>query len=60
MSTGLKKEISSLGLLFTALSCMIGSGWLLSSIVAAKLAGPASVLSWLFGGILIAFIATSF
>ena len=39
---------------------MIGSGWLLSSIVAAKLAGPASILSWFIGGILIAFIAVSF
>ena len=60
MSGKLKKDITSIGLLFTSLSCMIGSGWLLSSIIAAKLAGPASVLSWLIGGILISFIAVSF
>lgn len=60
MAAELKKEITAIGLLFTSLSCMIGSGWLLSSIVAAKLAGPASILSWLIGGILIAFIAVSF
>ncbi|UTC24986.1 APC family permease [Candidatus Comchoanobacter bicostacola] len=56
----LKKEISSFGLLMTSLSAMIGSGWLLSSMVAAKLAGPAAVLSWLIGGIMIAFIAVCF
>lgn len=60
MPSALKKDISSVGLLFTSLSCMIGSGWLLSSIVAAKLAGPASILSWFLGGILIAFIAICF
>ena len=60
MSGELKKEISSIGLLFTSLSCMIGSGWLLSSIVAAKIAGPAAILSWLLGGILIGFIAVTF
>ena len=56
----LKKEISSFGLLMTSLSAMIGSGWLLSSMVAAKLAGPAAILSWLIGGIMIAFLATCF
>ncbi|MEC7030667.1 MAG: APC family permease [Pseudomonadota bacterium] len=60
MAGALKKEINSLGLLFTSLSCMIGSGWLLSSIVAAKIAGPAAILSWFIGGILIGFIAISF
>jgi|AntRauTorckE5430_2_1112549.scaffolds.fasta_scaffold00046_32 amino acid transporter len=58
--SGLKKEISAIGLLFTSLSCMIGSGWLLSSVVAAKIAGPAAILSWLIGGILICFIAVTF
>lgn len=56
----LKKEISAIGLLFTSLSCMIGSGWLLSSVVAAKIAGPAAILSWFIGGILICFIAVTF
>ena len=58
--TALKKEISSFGLLMTSLSAMIGSGWLLSSMVAAKLAGPAAILSWVIGGVMIAFIATCF
>lgn len=60
MSDKLKKDITSIGLLFTSLSCMIGSGWLLSSVVAAKIAGPASIISWLLGGILIGFIAITF
>jgi amino acid transporter len=56
----LKKDISAFGLLMASLSAMIGSGWLLSSLVAAKLAGPAAILSWLIGGIMIAFIAVCF
>lgn len=60
MANHLKKDINSIGLLFTSLSCMIGSGWLLSSVVAAKIAGPAAIISWFIGGILICFIAISF
>ncbi|MDC3181213.1 APC family permease [Gammaproteobacteria bacterium] len=56
----LKKDITAFGLLMASLSAMIGSGWLLSSPVAAKLAGPAAILSWLIGGIMIAFIAICF
>lgn len=58
--SSLKKEINAISLLFTSLSCMIGSGWLLSSVVAAKIAGPAAILSWFIGGVLICFIAVTF
>ena len=30
----------------------IGSGWLFAPYFAAKMAGPASLLSWLLGGVL--------
>ena len=56
----LKKTISSIGLLCTSLSCMIGSGWLLGSYYAAKIAGPAAIISWIIGGLLIIFIALCF
>ena len=56
----LKRDISTIGLLFTSLSCMIGSGWLFGAFYTAKIAGPASILSWLIGGAMILVIALVF
>lgn len=56
----LKRSISNAGLLATALSSMIGSGWLFGAMIAAKLAGPAAILSWLLGAVLIAIVALTF
>lgn len=55
----MRRSIPSLGLLFMSLSAIIGSGWLFSAYYASKLAGPASLISWLIGGlcaIVIAFV----
>jgi amino acid transporter len=56
----LKREITNLGLLFTSISCMIGSGWLFGPIIAAKIAGPAAILSWPIGGFMILILALTF
>ena len=56
----LQKEINTLNLLFTSISCMIGSGWLLSAAYAADIAGTGSLVAWLIGGIMILFIAYCF
>ncbi len=45
-----------IGLLFTAIGSIIGSGWLFGALFAAEEAGPASVFAWFIGGILIIFI----
>lgn len=55
-----KRSITTLGMLFTSLGCMIGSGWLFGAYYAAQIAGPAAIVSWLLGGILIIFIALTF
>lgn len=55
-----KRSISIVGLLFTSLSCMVGSGWLFGAYYTASLAGPASIVSWVIGGLLIACIALVF
>ena len=39
---------------------MIGSGWLFGAYYAAQIAGPASLVSWLLGGVLVIFIALTF
>lgn len=56
----LKRDISTIGLLFTSLSCMIGSGWLFGAFFTAKIAGPASIISWLIGGLMIVIISLVF
>lgn len=56
----LKKEFGTLGLLFTAIGSIIGSGWLFSSLHASSLAGPAAILSWVVGTIMFLFIGLSY
>lgn len=54
------RSISYLGLLFISVSSIMGSGWLFSSFYASQNAGPASLLSWIIGGILVIIIAFTF
>ena len=44
-------------LLATGLGSVIGSGWLFAAMYAAKAAGPASLVSWVVGGILMLMVA---
>lgn len=53
----LKREIGIIGLLFTAIGSIIGSGWLFGALYASEVAGPASIISWFLGAILMLFIA---
>lgn len=55
-----QRSISSLGLLFAGISSVIGSGWLFGPLYAAQIAGPAAVVSWLVGGLLMIMIALTF
>jgi len=55
-----RRSISVIGLLFTSLSCMIGSGWLFGAYYASRIAGPAAIISWGLAGFIIMFIAISF
>lgn len=52
-----RKVLTFQELLFLALGASIGSAWLFGSLYGASSAGPASVISWLIGGLLIAIIA---
>ena len=56
----MKRSISTLGLLLTSLSAIIGSGWLFSAYYTASLAGPGSLLAWLLGGVFALIIAFVF
>jgi amino acid transporter len=57
---GFKKEISPFNLLLTAIGGIVGSGWLFGPLYAAQDAGPASILSWVIGGVLMMIIALTF
>src|SRR5579862_2312906 len=53
----LQRSVGFYGLMFVSLGSIIGSGWLLGALKAAKVAGPASVLSWILAAALLALLA---
>ena len=53
----LKREISTTNLLIISLSSMVGSGWLFSPLISAKMAGPDALLSWAIAAIFMMFVA---
>ncbi|MES2615230.1 MAG: APC family permease [Bdellovibrionota bacterium] len=55
-----KRDISSLGILCASLSGIIGSGWLFGCLFAAQMAGPASIFSWIIGGVSVLFLALTY
>lgn len=55
----LKKQIGLFGLIALAVSVQIGSGWLLATLAAASLAGPASLITWALGAVFFAVIGVS-
>lgn len=52
----LRRDVGIVGLLFTAVGSIIGSGWLFGALSAAQIAGPASILAWGIGGVMIILI----
>ncbi|MGI8564193.1 MAG: APC family permease [Candidatus Dormibacter sp.] len=49
----MRREIGPIGILFTSVGIVIGSGWLFGALKGAEIAGPAALLSWLIGAIAI-------
>lgn len=58
----MKKSVSinSFTLLAAAIAGIVGSGWLLGPLVCARIAGPASILSWVIAGLLMMVVASTF
>jgi amino acid transporter len=46
----LRRDVGRVGLLFTSVGSIIGSGWLLGALAASAVAGPAALISWVLGG----------
>ena len=55
--TSLRRDAGPLGLTFASISAMVGSGWLFGALNAAKMAGPASLIAWVVGGIAVLLLA---
>src|SRR6478735_12676852 len=58
--TELKRHVGVVGLLFASVGSIIGSGWLFGALNAATEAGPAAIISWALGGVLILLIALTY
>src|SRR5512144_100319 len=56
-STQLKRHVGVIGLLFASVGSVIGSGWLFGALTASQLAGPAAILSWAIGAVMILLVA---
>jgi len=53
----LKRDVGLRGLTLISLGSIIGSGWLLGALGAAQSAGPASLVSWILAGAILATLA---
>ncbi len=53
----LRRDVGLLSLFMVSAGSVIGSGWLLGTLNASKVAGPAAIISWIIGVILLIGIA---
>ncbi|WP_037570419.1 APC family permease [Phaeacidiphilus oryzae] len=56
----LRRRLGFWSLLATGVGSVIGSGWLLASMYAAQAAGPAALLAWVIGGLVMLLVALVF
>jgi amino acid transporter len=54
---GLDRGVGFLGLLWASETSIIGSGWLFGALGAAVIAGPAAILGWVLGSVIILILA---
>src|SRR4051794_32968238 len=59
-TSGLHRHLGRTGLLFAGVGSIIGSGWLFGALNASEIAGPAAILSWVLGGIMILLIGLTY
>jgi amino acid transporter len=57
---GLQRTVGFYGLMFVSLGSIIGSGWLLGALNAAKVAGPASIISWTLAACMLTLLALTY
>src|SRR5689334_19574776 len=57
---GLRRSVGFYGLTFVSLGSVIGSGWLLGALSAAKVACPASIISWILAACMLSLLALTY
>lgn len=55
-----KRDIGPWSLMFTGLGSIIGSGWLFGAWHASAIAGPAAILAWIIGAVVVLAIALAY
>ncbi|MCL9783712.1 APC family permease [Vibrio sp. S4M6] len=55
-----KRRMGLLALTMTGVGSVIGSGWLFGAYHAAKIAGPASIVSWIIGWVAVLIVALTY
>jgi amino acid transporter len=56
-TTSLVREVGLVGLTWASMGSIIGSGWLFGAQKALVVAGPAAIISWVIGGVVILVLA---
>jgi len=56
----LRTSLNTWDLLFLSLGGIIGSGWLFAAYAASSIAGPAAIISWIIGGVIVLIIAMNY
>src|SRR5260370_39919501 len=60
VKSSIQRNIGPVALLLTGLGSIIGSGWLFGAWKAAKIAGPAAIVAWVIGAVVILAIALTY
>ncbi len=53
----LQRRVGLVALMFASVGSIIGSGWLLGALTASTVAGPAAIISWVIGAVVVLFLA---
>lgn len=53
----LRRDVSLIGLVFFSLGSIIGSGWLFGALTASQIAGPAALIAWIIGAVVMLILA---
>jgi amino acid transporter len=54
---GLERRIGFVGLLWTSVGSLIGSGWLFGALIAATVAGPSALIAWGIASVIVILLA---
>ena len=59
-TSGLKRHVGPIGLLFAGVGSIIGSGWLFGAFKATHYAGPLGIFAWILGAFMIMLIGLTY